>query len=453
MPKRQSARTGARNPFRSQTVTVNLGFAATETTRVGLFLRARSSSFLLDAQGFPAYDANAYRGFDQALDGRVSVTQRLLDGAWETTLSAGRLQTDRRYKQPLEAADPNATSSDTRYHGRRTDLRWDNTLHLPDAGPARDSALVFGASHTEDRSDSALTASFGGFPFTGTVHAGAAADAGHAGAQTRLWNRLTLTADLRLEAARYGGQAFTWRAGGVLALPEILSRAKASYGTAFRAPSLYDLFGIDTSGYVGNPALRPERSAGYEIGWAVDLPGTARPDAATLEVTYFNNRIRDLIQIAYGPGFTSATSQNVARARTEGFETSVTVRPAAWMEATLAYTRTDSRDASTGARLLRRPREQVSIMARARPLPDLTIVPELVYTGAFQDFLIDDAGFPAGVGRAHPGTVLNLGATYALTERIDLFASGRNLGGSRFEPANGFQMPGPSVLAGVRTRF
>ena len=33
---------------------------------------------------------------------------------------------------------------------------------------------------------------------------------------------------------------------------------------------------------------------------------------------------------------------------------------------------------------------------------------------------------------------------------MQLFANGRNLFYSRFEPVNGYQTPGPSFLAGVR---
>jgi vitamin B12 transporter len=453
IPRRQSVHTGARNPFRSATGTVNLGFTPMDGTRIGLFLRGRSSTFLLDSQGFPAYDANAYRGFDTTVQGRLSVSHMLLDGAWQTIFSLGRLHSDRHYKQPLEPGDPNFTTSDARYHGRRTELRWDNTLKLPQAGPATDSALVFGAVHTEDSSTSTLVANFAGFPYANSIRSSATSDAGHVGGQTTLWNRLTVTGDIRAEEGRYGGGTVTWRVGAVLAVPEIASRFRASYGTAFRAPSLYDLFGQDTSGYIGNPNLKPERSEGYELGWAIDLPGGGRPDAGTLDVAYFNSRIRDLIQIVYGPGFTSSTSQNVAHARAQGIEASLTLRPAPWLDATIAYTWTETRDLTTGTALLRRPHDQVSINARITPLPGLTLTPELIYTGAFRDFLIDDNGFPIGNGRAKPGTVLNLGITYALTEQLTLFGAGRNLGGSRFEPANGFQMPGTTLIAGVRARF
>ncbi len=452
-PRRQSIYTGARNPYRSTTATINLGYTPVEGTRIDAFLRGRSATFLLDSLGFPAYDAHAYRGFDDTINGRLGITQQLLDGAWETRFSIARLQSDRHYRQPLEPLDPNFTSSDSRYHGRRTELRWDNTLHLPDAGPATDSALVFGASHAVDTANAALTANFGGFPYQNTIRASASADAGHAGGQTTLWNRLTLTGDIRGEDASYGGTAATWRAGAVFALPEFHSRLKASYGTSFRAPSLYDLFGADSGGYTGNPLLRPERSTGYELGIAVDLPGTGKPDAATLEVTYFNNQVRDLINVVFGPGFLTSTTQNVSRARMQGIETSLTLRPAPWLDAMLSYTWTETRDLSTNAALLRRPRDQASISARVTPMPGLTILPELIYTGAFRDFLSDDNGFPVGAGRAHPGTIVNLSVTYALTETFTLFAMGKNLGGSHFEPANGFQTPGTQVLAGVRARF
>ena len=62
------------------------------------------------------------------------------------------------------------------------------------------------------------------------------------------------------------------RTGGVLDIAAISSRLKASYGTGFLAPSLFDRYGTDNFGYVGNPNLRPERSQGWEVGVETDLP-------------------------------------------------------------------------------------------------------------------------------------------------------------------------------------
>ncbi len=224
-PRRETVYTGARNPYNSQGAAINLGYDLSEDTTITASLRGRNANFRLDTLG---YDPNRYRGFDTSLSGRLAVTHLMLDGAWESTLAIGRLQTERHYKEPLEAADPTQTQADSRYHGRRTELRWDNTLHLPPAGPAADIALIFGASHTDDSANAVLDGNFGGFAYRTNNRNSAASDAGHAGAQATLWHRLTLTGDIRMEEGRYGGGATTWRLGGVFAVPEAFSRFKAA---------------------------------------------------------------------------------------------------------------------------------------------------------------------------------------------------------------------------------
>ena len=456
-PQRESVYTGARNPYRDQTASLELGVTPVEGTRAFVALNTRSALFNVDELGYPSYDAQNYRGHDSTLQGRIGITSDLLDGAWETALNLSQLSTDRHYIEPQEAADPNATFSDTRYRGRQTTLQWNNTLHLPDWdadwGAAHESAVLFGYQHVTASSSSSENANFGGAPYTSAINANSAADAGHIGVQTTLAHRLTLTADGREDAGRYGGSAFTWRGGASLAVPEAWSRLKASYGTAFRAPSLFDMFGTDTYGYVGNPKLRPEHSQGWEIGYAVDLPGLGRKDLATLEVTYFDNDIRDMIITVFNSSYTASTTQNISRARSKGVEAMLTLRPTAWLDASLSYTNTDARNLADHSVLLRRPTDQVTASLRASPLPGLTITPELVYTSTFHDFLIDDFGYQNGVGIAKAGTILNLTVTYAVTPQITLFATGRNIGTSKFEPVSGLQTPGPQALAGLRARF
>ena len=87
----------------------------------------------------------------------------------------------------------------------------------------------------------------------------------------------------------------------------------------------------------------------------------------------------------------------------------------------------------------------------------VVIVPELLFTGrspegAFASYADDGTAFPTP--RTNPaGTVFNLTATWQAFERVALFAEARNLGNSRFEPANGFTVPGRSLLVGTRARF
>ena len=452
-PRRTSVYTGSRNSNRSSLGTLELGMTPVDGTRFSVFLRARNNHFNLDELGAPAFDATSYLGQDEAVYGRAGVSSKLFAGVVETSLYFGRLQTQRSYNEALEAADPNQAQGYSSYKGGRNDVQWNNTVHLPDWGPASATNATFGYHYMMDTSNSFLNTAFGGYPYYSNTNAAATYNAATAGLQSVLWQRLTLTGGVGEDGGKYGGNAFTWRMGGVLAVPEALSRLKTSYGTAFRAPSLFDLFGVDSYGYAGNPNLRAERSTGWEAGWAVDLPAFARKDAATLEVTYFNNRVRDLINLEYNADYTQSSPQNVAQAKMHGVESSVTVRPFTTLSATAAYTWTYAWNVTDNQPLLRRPTNAVSASVNWRPLPGLSIVPQLVYTGSFHDYIEDNQGFQTGVGPAKPGTILNLAINYQVMPQVKLFVIGTNLGGSRFEPASGFQTPGTQLLAGTRVQF
>ena len=197
-----SVYTGAPNGYSSALGTINVGYTPFDGTRIGAIVRGRSSSFNLDDLGFPAYDANNYMGTDSMAFGSLNATSKLFDGIWQTTLVASRLQSNRNYVEPLEFQDPNQAFGTTRYRGTVTDVQWNNIVNIPDTGPAKASALTFGYEHTINTSSSALNTSTDGFPYDSSVSAQETTYAGHVGLQSTLWDRLTLTGDLRQEGAQ-----------------------------------------------------------------------------------------------------------------------------------------------------------------------------------------------------------------------------------------------------------
>ena len=167
--------------------------------------------------------------------------------------------------------------------------------------------------------------------------------------------------------------------------------------------------------------------------------------------TYFNEQVRNLIVAVFTP---VNTAVNVGSAHIQGVETELTLRLSNWLALQASYTFTDAQNADDGSRLLRRPQNTAAFNATITPLPGLTIAPELLITGAFQDFLVDNGGNATGTIVSSPqGVIANLTVTYDVAPRVQLFTNARNLFYSRFEPVNGFQTPGPSVLAGVRVRL
>ena len=174
-------------------------------------------------------------------------------------------------------------------------------------------------------------------------------------------------------------------------------------------------------------------------------------DFVSFTATYFNEQIQNLIVAQLVP---VDTAVNIGSAHIQGVETELTLHPAGWLLLDATYTFTDAQNADAGSRLLRRPQNTASFDATITPIPRLSIVPELLFTGAFQDFLVDDNGNSTGTIVSSPdGMIVNLTVTYDVAPHVQLYANGRNLFYSRFEPVNGYQTPGPSFLAGVRVKL
>ncbi len=455
-PKRETPiYTGEVDGDRSKQAQIELGATPFTDTRFSVLVRARDAKYGFDETG---YDSGNATGYDASLFGRLGITTKLLDRTWDSSLYITGLQNDRESVITFEPRDPSQEQGDDRYHGRRADLQWNNTIRLPDRQYLTATAVTFGYEHAADTLDSKNNDFFFGAPGDiGAVKAHADSDAGYLGLQTTAFSRLALTGQMREDATTIAGDAFTWRVGGVLDIPELLSHIKAAYGTSFRAPALNDRYGADNFGYgsfyFGNPNLKPERGDTYEAGLTTELPPNL-PGHASISATFFHNQIRDLIVEAPIPGSFNYTTQNVSRARSQGIETTLTLHLQSWLQADLTYTYTDARNRNTGALLLRRPYNQGSVNLRISPTAKLIIAPELLYVGSFQDSLInDDGSFPPAPGLTKQGTIFNLNITYQLTPHLQLFAWGKNLANSTYEPVNGYQTPGASFLAGTRLGF
>jgi len=155
--------------------------------------------------------------------------------------------------------------------------------------------------------------------------------------------RIHLFPSLRLDAASADRAWYSALSPGLGVNIRLLEAAglsvKGQAATAFRAPTLNDLFWQPG----GNPALKPERGRSYEAGlrWQ---PGrfALRPSA---EVTYFVQHTRD--QIVWQPVSGVVWSpENIARVHARGIEASAGLRSPGRLalEAEASYTLTDARD-------------------------------------------------------------------------------------------------------------
>ncbi len=450
--RRLSVYAGHRDPFRYKLVSVNLGYRPVAGTRISVIVRARQDGTIYPDLGYPIFDDPYENSYDSNLFIRFGIKSHFFARHWVTSLVVAHSQDDRRYLTLLDPLDPNGFAGNSAYRGDRTTIQFNNIVHLPDAGAFRASDVVFGIVRKRDTAYQDLNESFFGSPYLSTVNAAQTTISGHVGVQTVIARDVSLQGAVRDDAVSGYGNVLTERAGAVLAVPTLATRFRASIGSGFLAPSLYDLYGVDSDGYQGNPALHPERSLGYQAGFTTDLALLGRARAVTLGASYFHDDIKDLIEFAYLANGGS-TEQNIAQAQIHGVEATLDVRPAWWLTAHLNYTRTIARDPAAGTELLRRPENAGSLVLDIRPMQRLTIEPVVRYVGRFSDYLYANSGYPSGIGLAKAGTIADLTVSYRINRAVTLFADGRNLTNSRFEPVNGLQIPGQNFLFGLRGRF
>jgi len=435
---------GEADGFRGTNATVRIGYTPIAGTRIEGLVRWRENRIGID--NVPRDDPN-YTADDRRWMGQLRGETTLLNGAWTTGLRLAATEDRRTFSNLPDILSRSATQD--YFRGTRQSVDWGNVVRLPGFGPATDGAVTFGVNFAhEDVSSQA-----GSAPFRTLVNAKQDTSAGHVAVQYRFWNRLDVTGGLRHDSVSGFTSVTTWRVGAVYSIPEFNLRLRASGGTGFNAPSLFQRFGQIGTSFRGNPNLKPENTIGYEFGAELDIPAFGIERFSTFGWTFFQSRVTDLI-VSNGR-FTSLI--NVNQANLKGVELMYTLRPAPWLSMDLAWTITDAEDASTGRALPRRPESVISWTGRIAPVAGLVISPQVQFTGrspegAFASYLNNGSSVNRPTNNKS-GTILNLAASYAFNPRITGFLEARNLTDSKFEPVNGFQIPGRSVLVGTRFMF
>ena len=377
--------------------------------------------------------------FDRVLDDERSrgSTRQLLLGAqlaidtipnrWAQRVRVSLADHDN--KNGAEPSSVSATDAKSTADGHRLNVEWLHDLYLV-AG----HVTTLGLS-SENESISSRTANLSPFfSFRSRTHARAATRAVFLQDQFSARDRLFGTVGVRLDRHEEFGSHPTYRVTAAYVHPPTSTKFRGSVGTAFKAPTLTDLFGESLfsfggfdSLFVGNPDLDPEKSFGFEVG--VDQPlldGRLR-----LGTTYFHNRIRDLITSTAD----FSTLENISKAKTDGFESYVSFSLEPWFDLKVDHTYTSAENTRTGEELLRRPSHKLAARLELRPVPEGTLSLSVVYTGHRKD--IDASSFQR---KSLPGyTVVNLSASYRLSERWRLFGRIENLFDRDYADPDGFQ--------------
>ncbi len=404
----------------------------------GRFTKAKTS---LDQTGGifgddPTYIYNLEEGVYK-LEGNL----KLFDGVWNQKFGISFSRNLRKYKFDITQNNPAESSSN--YDGKRLRFDWQNNFKL-----YPDNILTFGIETENESANSyyyyynVLSASplpaISEFPKQNIQTTGIYLED-----QIKVNNSFFGSIGARYDKHEKFGSVVTFRIAPAYVFWSTGTKIKATYGTGFKAPSLFYLF--DPA--YGNPDLSPEKSKGWDAGIEQYLFSYS----ATAGVTYFQNTFTDLF------GFDSNFKTiNINKSETKGVEVYLQAKPSTDIIINANYTYTDSKDLSPRSTdenlpLLRRPKHKAAISMDYGFTKSLNAGVEAIFVGKREDK--DFSTYPTTRITLDNYTLLNASITYRVNDLVQFYSRLVNILNSSYEEIYGYGTAGRSGYIGLKISF
>jgi len=258
--------------------------------------------------------------------------------------------------------------------------------------------------------------------------------------QLFLGENLDVICGLRYDNHEKFGDSVTFRIAPSYKVTPTMTILKASYGTGFRAPSLFELY----SDY-GNEELQEETSQGWDAGFEQPL----MENRLKFGASYFDMKYEDRIDYDFA---ISKYNQLEGDTKTKGFEAFIQWMPVSELDFTLNYTYTDTED-HEGKPLVRRPENKLFFNTRFRFVEKAVINLDVIW--ADERNTVSQATDADGnrVGTLDAYTSVNLSASYDITEWLQIYGRANNLFDEFYEEAWSYATPGLSGYLGLRVKY
>ena len=239
--------------YRNLSLSGRAGLILGNGLEADLMVRAVSARTALDNFGGPGgddpnnsqrYDALVLRGQARAL---------FAGGRWEQKLALSYVRSERDHDNPVDDLHPFDAEQGT-YRSDRAAIDWQNNVFL-----APSHTLTFGADLAREEGESQYTSWSAYGPYDSPFPRRTADQAGiYVQDQIKISGRFFATVGARLDRHSRAGTALTYRLAPAYFVEATQTRFKATFGTGFKSPSLYQLYAPGTFwGPIGNAALKP----------------------------------------------------------------------------------------------------------------------------------------------------------------------------------------------------
>jgi vitamin B12 transporter len=312
----------------------------------------------------------------------------------------------------------------------RREVEWLNHFHV-----GAWSTSTFGIEYRHEKANVQGTSGFGAISETVS---------GLFQQQFRFFDRLFMSAGVRVEDNNNFGTSVTERGSLAYHIKEWGTRIRGGAGSGFRAPTVNDLFFPGFS----NPSLVPEKSFSYDFG--VDQNFWA--NRVRLGLTYFDNRYENLIACCeLIATFPFVATGNIGRARSTGIEFTSEVDILDNLTASVNYTYTDTENLLTDRPLPREPRHRWNGRISWEPLKRWLLWAEV--HAITRQFDTNGDVYNSGHTRIDVGTTVRVLERWGHVKYVDLTARIQNLLDEGYAEVRGFPALGITGIVGVRVAF
>jgi vitamin B12 transporter len=412
-----------------------LGLSLKNNLEADLIVRATSAKSEIDNFGGSwGDDPNNTQDY-RSLFLRGQFRGLFADNRWEQKAGFSYIRSTRKHDNPVDEIHPFDAEKGA-FKGALMKIDWQNNIFL-----GAENTLTFGADVSREQGESDYTSfsSFGlyesPFPMQKADKAGV-----YMQDQMRFANRFFAAIGARLDHHSRSGWALTYRLAPAYFLESTRTKFKATIGTGFKSPSLYQFYAPGTFwGPIGNVNLKPEESTGWDTG----VEQFFLDGAALAGITYFQSDFRNLIDFDFSLGYI-----NIGRARTRGLEICAEARPGENLHCRLSYTRLEARGLTSGVALLRRPRDKFTARVDCDFLRKWALNVLAVYTGErsdkdFSDWIGRDVTLPHYI-------LVDATLSFRVRPGAESFVRFDNLLNTKYETVFGYGAPGFAVYGGIK---
>ena len=414
---------------------MHLGYTASESLRFDLSMRYLHTANDLDLNNsYTADDSDSAGNAGQWFFG-LNTYLTSLDGRLEQRLGLNYSAIDRKDWDDPDLSNPGDFS---REHNRG----WKRKLDLQnDFYGFEHHILTLGLETEQDVVRSVLDSTSLWGMYASSTAADARNNAVYLQDQIQVTDALSGTLGLRSDDHDNFDRETTYRLALAYKANATATRLRGSYGTGFKAPTVNQLYTQSVSSFgpfSGNPNLTPETSKGWELG----ADQTLAAQQLRLGLTYYRNRISDLI--VFTDDF--ASLQNLSSVDTSGIESYLHWDMTQQFSLQLDYAHTRAQDRSSSEELRRRPLNKATLGLDYQVTPKLGLHAETIYIG--QRYDTDAVNYSRILRPSY--TLSNIAAQYQIDAHWQYFLRVTNLFDRDYEEPDGFEQPGIGAFTGVQ---